>query len=192
MAKSCTICGNPIPSRIDFEGKMRIVSRRRSKCFDCSPFGEHIDKRPMAERDQPACRVCGRLMPTNCRWYRKCYNCIYLERKSKVQQRLADIVGLECWKCKYTLGNKSWPILDFHHMKREEKLFSLSSLARTNYSWNKVIIEARKCCLLCCRCHREVEVGIIDQVEIWNIYEQRWNDIDKHCPDLVRIVEPVA
>jgi hypothetical protein len=61
-----------------------------------------------------------------------------------------------CKKCGY---NKYLQALDFHHLDPKEKEFGLGE-NRSGRSFKKMIEEASKCALLCCRCHREVHIEL--------------------------------
>jgi hypothetical protein len=56
-----------------------------------------------------------------------------------------------------------------------------SSVRATVAGWDKVFNEMKKCALLCCRCHQEVEYGLIDSLEMEGIYKEKWNKINLGC-----------
>lgn len=46
-----------------------------------------------------------------------------------------------------------------HHVDPASKTKTLSALI-VQQCWQKVVDEARKCVLICCRCHREIHAGL--------------------------------
>lgn len=68
---------------------------------------------------------------------------------------LVALFGGKCIICGY---DKHPAMFDFHHIDPETKEFGISN--GNCYKLDVHIKEAKKCVLLCCRCHREVELGI--------------------------------
>jgi hypothetical protein len=62
-------------------------------------------------------------------------------------------------------------------MNPKEKCFPIHTRNMSSRSWNSVINELKKCCLLCCRCHRELECNIISKEIIDEIYKEKWKHI---------------
>ncbi len=60
----------------------------------------------------------------------------------------------KCGICGYS---KSIRALQFHHLDATLKEFSFSEIS---YAWDKVIVEAKKCVMLCSNCHMEVHDNI--------------------------------
>lgn len=67
------------------------------------------------------------------------------------------MLGGCCSRCGY---NKSITALSFHHINPKEKLFDLSHNGNLLHDWEVVVVEAKKCKLLCLNCHNEVEEEI--------------------------------
>ncbi len=67
------------------------------------------------------------------------------------------MLGGKCEGCGY---NKVTNALDFHHRNPKTKLHNVGALLYDTKSWQLAIYEAKKCALLCSRCHREVHAGI--------------------------------
>ncbi len=44
---------------------------------------------------------------------------------------------------------------EFDHINPELKLFSISQSARLGYSWEKTVLEIKKCRILCANCHKK-------------------------------------
>jgi hypothetical protein len=178
----CKKCNESFPNRLKIDGKYHVL-RSRKYCLICSPFGKHNTKQIELNRypnggDVIICRVCDKPTPTyQTNGWRKCYVCYQREREVRVRDKVHSIVGDACWKCSYSKGKIGRKVLDFHHVDPAKKLFSLHVRNMTNLSWTRIFAEMQKCALLCCRCHREFEVGIISQEEIEKIYTDKWKQI---------------
>lgn len=109
--------------------------------------GKHGNTKFKGEKQNKA----GRL-----RW--RCVACGYSRQLNwirKTKRRLVEICGGGCKICGY---NKCLDALDFHHLDKELKCFELTEHRQ---SLEKKLEEVKKCVLLCCRCHREVEAGMV-------------------------------
>jgi transposase len=90
----------------------------------------------------------------------KCRSESVAQRRRRVKQILVGEAGGSCRMCGY---DRCIAALEFHHLDRAEKRFSLSergvarSLARARS-------EASKCALLCANCHAEIESGFVSLV----------------------------
>jgi hypothetical protein len=80
-------------------------------------------------------------------------NASRLERVRARKRELVQKMGGRCQKCGYS---KCIAALEFHHLDSTQKEIELF---RTSYSMERILEEAKKCVLLCCRCHREIENG---------------------------------
>lgn len=140
MSRTCN-CGNVIPARISFNGLYKKVSRRRSKCFHCSPFmsTKKINLTPKIVRDRE-------------RWKRCRKN-----RRLEIKLKCIEHKGGECLNCGY---KKCIQALEFHHLNPETKSFELGGISNIGM-WSEILNELSKCILLCSNCHREVESGLI-------------------------------
>ena len=79
-------------------------------------------------------------------------NQVIKHRKNK-KKRLVAHFGGKCTNCGYSKYSGAF---QFHHLDPSIKKFSLS-VRGLSYSWDKCLIEAEKCVLLCANCHAEVE-----------------------------------
>lgn len=77
--------------------------------------------------------------------------------RKNTKERLVKALGGECVVCGYS---KLPDALDLHHLDPSEKDFSFGGARATPVSWKRLVSEAKKCVLVCCRCHREVHSGI--------------------------------
>lgn len=73
-----------------------------------------------------------------------------------VKERAIAYLGGQCRICGY---NRCSSAFDFHHLDPSQKDFSISTRA----SWNAIVVELKKCVLLCSNCHREVHAGLHPQ-----------------------------
>jgi len=94
---------------------------------------------------------------------KRCKKCrserVSKSRKEQIR-KLKIYFGGKCTICKY---DKYLQALDFHHIDPTKKEFGLGE-NRSGRSFERMIEEAEKCVLLCCRCHREkhIEMEIED------------------------------
>jgi hypothetical protein len=85
-------------------------------------------------------------------------------RKSR-KLRLIQHFGGKCKICGY---NRCQQALQFHHLNPDEKEFGISERGLCR-SWERMLAEAEKCILVCCRCHTEIENGIISLAR-WHVW----------------------
>ncbi len=50
---------------------------------------------------------------------------------------------------------------------------------RDGHAWHRIVKEARKCALVCCRCHREIHAGITSLPENYTRFNEEYADIVK-------------
>lgn len=82
--------------------------------------------------------------------------------RQRRKQLLVQAFGGKCQKCGYS---KTYNALDFHHIDKSEKKYTISNLLRNPKNLSTIIEEIKKCVLLCKNCHCELHA------EIWNISE---------------------
>jgi transposase len=78
-------------------------------------------------------------------------------RRRRVKEILVAEAGGACRVCGYSAHPAA---LEFHHLNPAEKAFEISKGGVTR-SLERAREEARKCVLLCARCHAEVEAGVV-------------------------------
>jgi len=169
---NCNDCGNSFPSTITLDGKRRDL-RNRTKCFECLPFGTRNSSN---RRIDVQCSDCGRNLKRMKNGHTLCVNCYQKQREQAKRNQVHKIVGESCWICGYG-GKEKRQALDFHHVDPDQKSFALHTRNIANRSWKSVLNEIEKCCLLCCRCHREFEVGILNEKVINDCYIKKWKEI---------------
>lgn len=95
-----------------------------------------------------------------CKQYRngccKCRNEYVTKNRNSRKNKLVAVAGGCCQLCGY---NKSMVALEFHHLDRSDKKFSISKMNGTK-GYITLLEEIKKCVLLCSNCHKEVEAGI--------------------------------
>jgi hypothetical protein len=169
----CRKCSQRFANRIQRDGKVHVLGNRKY-CLACSPFGSRNTRkleRPFTEKVCPHCGSVSASRRTNA-----CSGCYARQRRLRVRQKIHALVGDTCWICGYG-DEKRRAMLDFHHLHRDSKRFDLNAAATTTYAWATVFAEIQKCALLCCRCHREVESGILDHALVEQVYTKRWASI---------------
>lgn len=73
------------------------------------------------------------------------------------KKRIIEAFGNCCGICGY---NRCPDALEFHHLDPSQKEFTLGSVRATPKNWDSLVIELRKCVMLCSNCHREHHYGI--------------------------------
>jgi len=53
--------------------------------------------------------------------------------------------------------------LDMHHPDPTKKEFSVSRMCGSGWSWDKIIIEAEKCIVICSNCHRKLHAKLREE-----------------------------
>jgi hypothetical protein len=155
--KVCSKCNNNIPTRCIIDGKVRFLKNRKL-CLECSPFGTSKG---------------GRQLNSNLSKYQKLSTEIKKKHIDRVLQKgrdrkqiLLEAAGGKCMICGY---DKVRQALEFHHLERSTKCFGLNVNEIKNRSWDDVLEEFKKCVLVCCRCHVEIEAGLISAIPLIEI-----------------------
>ena len=97
--------------------------------------------------------------------------------RKRYKQRMIDAMGGKCQCCGY---NKCQQALEFHHIDSAEKEKSISEYWYRNAKWADVIIELRKCVLLCSNCHKELHAGFTELPNDYKSFNEDWVDYRKH------------
>ena len=77
--------------------------------------------------------------------------------RRKTKQKIIDGFGGKCCRCGY---NEYIGGLDLHHTNVLPKEFSISAALRKQIPWIKMVVEVKKCIMLCANCHRELHGNI--------------------------------
>ncbi len=87
---------------------------------------------------------------------RKCRNERTYNHRRNCKKKLVDLFGGKCELCGYCKSIRS---LQFHHINPAKKEFALGHWT-TTLSFEKMLVEAQKCMLVCGNCHGEIEDGV--------------------------------
>ena len=79
-----------------------------------------------------------------------------IDRRKERKELLVKGFGGKCQICGY---DKCKRALEFHHINPQEKDLNFS---KSNYSWERIVNECKKCICVCANCHREIHEGLID------------------------------
>jgi hypothetical protein len=82
-----------------------------------------------------------------------CRTCLYeyqAERWRDKKKKAVELMGGKCIRCGYC---RNYAALEFHHVDPSQKDFDFNKGRRR--SWDKLIVELKKCVLLCSNCHKE-------------------------------------
>lgn len=160
--KVCEKCGNRFPNRLEVDGKIRNLQRRRY-CLKCSPFGSHNTKDLMNNSNSKTHKTCPdcktekhyseyyRRRKTQTSTYCKlCTNKRTVIRQKRNKDKVLEFMGGSCAECGYS---KYRGALSLHHKDPTEKDQTLDAFSKR--SLEKLKPELEKCVLLCVNCHRE-------------------------------------
>ena len=98
-------------------------------------------------------------------------------RNNKI--RMVQSMGGCCQVCGY---NKSFSALEFHHLDPNEKEIGLSSIRGNPQGWSKIIIELRKCILVCSNCHKEIHDGTTEIPESFSKFDESYSNYKELKP----------
>jgi len=96
--------------------------------------------------------------------------------RQKARENLAAAFGGKCTICGYS---KTIAALDYHHVDPGEKDHALHKAMRNGYAWSKIVEEARKCTIVCCRCHREIHAGVTKLPKNYARFNEEYADVIK-------------
>lgn len=96
--------------------------------------------------------------------------------RNKARLALALAFGGKCAICGY---DKCIGAIDYHHIDPKTKDNALSKAMANGHGWDKIVIEARKCTIVCCRCHREIHNGTTKLPMKYPIFNEEFANINK-------------
>lgn len=79
------------------------------------------------------------------------------EWRQKTKAQAIEMLGGKCHICGYS---KCSDALDFHHKDPSIKSDGISKMLVRPKRRSDVLVEVKKCVLLCANCHREVHAGV--------------------------------
>lgn len=137
MRKQCKQCYADIPTRITIDGKRHNLSNRKY-CLVCSPYKKETNGKQYSQWDEK----------------RKArHRAVAAAKGLKRKRTLVEIAGGKCILCGY---DKCLRALTFHHRNPQDKKFELNVSEIKSKNWDLVLLELKKCELLCVRCHCEI------------------------------------
>lgn len=144
----CQACNSSFPWRVVIDGKKRFMANRK-RCFKCSPFGAHNNKRVLPLPDHRSfCSDCGTALKSTRR--KTCNGCQIRLYRMRLKLKAVALLGGKCAMCGYDRCTRA---LQFHHKDPKEKEFQISG---SSASWARIKAEVLKCVLVCANCHIEV------------------------------------
>lgn len=87
--------------------------------------------------------------------------------------RMVAAMGGKCQCCGYNVCNNA---LAFHHIDPSKKDLTFGITRANPTSWEKFVIELRKCILVCHNCHSEIHAGIRNIPENYSIFDESYSD----------------
>jgi hypothetical protein len=93
--------------------------------------------------------------------------------RKRVKQKIIEVMGGSCACCGY---NKCQSSLALHHINPKEKNFSFNKIRANPKSWQKLVIELRKCIMVCHNCHCEIHEGIRKIPQNINRFNEKYTD----------------
>lgn len=76
-----------------------------------------------------------------------------IKRGRILKSRVVDICGGKCINCNLSYNQTNACVFQLHHRNPKNKLFIINTRTLVNYSWKKILLELKKCDLLCANCH---------------------------------------
>lgn len=149
-SRSCAskrIFSEETKNKLSIAGKRIAVSKglRLQEIRLCEKCGKKLNR----TNTKGSCRFCLAKYKTNTQ--------TTYEYRKRRKRRFIEYKGGKCQICGYNRCDRA---MDFHHLDPSKKSFEIS--ITHNYGIKKIFAELEKCILVCCRCHREIEDGLID------------------------------
>lgn len=79
--------------------------------------------------------------------------------RNNTKLRMIEAMGGKCCICGY---DRSPNALEFHHLNPAEKDFGFGAKRANPSSWAAIVVELKKCVMVCANCHREIHDGTVD------------------------------
>ena len=97
----------------------------------------------------------------------------------RTKLRILEAMGGKCVCCEY---NRHYSAMELHHLDPSVKEFNLGGIRARPKSWDTIVQELRKCVLVCCLCHREIEAGIRQLPETFSRFDESFADYETAKP----------
>ena len=82
-------------------------------------------------------------------------------------------MGCKCQCCSY---DKCRQALELHHINPEAKELSFGQVMANPKRWPDIVIELRKCILVCSNCHKEIHAGIRTLPDSYALFDESFLD----------------
>ena len=99
-----------------------------------------------------------------------------IDWRHRTKERMVQSFGGRCGICGY---NRCQESMDMHHLDPTEKEFPLSSIRANPMSWKKIVVELRKCVMLCRNCHGEIHAGLVQIPDDIRRFDESFSDYKK-------------
>ena len=108
------------------------------------------------------------------------------EWKKQRNVRLKYMMGDKCCLCGYSTSSRA---LHIHHINPQEKTLEFNKIFNTTkITYDILLIEMSKCCLLCANCHAEVHENLNKFVLVSTLDYERVKEFQLPCPVCDKIV----
>jgi len=97
--------------------------------------------------------------------------------RRRTKERMVKSFGNKCSVCDNTYPQE---IFEFHHLKPETKEFNLGRIRSNCFSWERIVIELRKCIMVCANCHRLIENNYIEVPLNPKRFNEKYTDYKKN------------
>lgn len=97
----------------------------------------------------------------------------------RTKDRIVESMGGKCVCCGY---NKHTSALELHHLNPSNKMFSFGGIRARPKSWDSIVQELRKCVMVCCLCHREIEAGVRILPSVYSTFDETYASYEKAKP----------
>lgn len=91
--------------------------------------------------------------------------------RKRIKIKIVESMGGCCQICGYNRCN--WA-LELHHINPNEKDFSFGSIIARPKKINILVVELRKCILLCSNCHREIHNDVVSLPQTYVKLNEEW------------------
>ena len=130
------------------------MKKKCNRCFKEKETNEYH----LAQKDSNINKSTG--LPYRRAECKDCYNSRKSKKRKEVRKKFSKYKeGLSCEYCGYskkTHKNFSIAALEFHHILRSTKKYTIGNMiSHSSYAWKTIMKEVNKCRVLCCLCHRE-------------------------------------
>lgn len=76
-----------------------------------------------------------------------------IERGHRLKREILTLLGGKCKKCNLSYDGKNGCVFQIHHLVPKNKKFIINTRTLNTYSRERILVEMKKCELLCANCH---------------------------------------